>query len=110
MFSCVQAKKEMVKLVKKKIEAKRNKMKAGDDPNDVLEVLLSDQSGQLTDDLMSDNVIDMMIPGEDSVPLLITLAIKFLSDSPLALQQLTVRLNYSTFYYVKFQMIFAITS
>ncbi|CAO2840173.1 unnamed protein product [Amaranthus hypochondriacus] len=89
LYRSLKAKKEMVKLVKKIIEEKRKKMEEGDDPNDVLEVLLSDQSGQLTDDLMSDNVIDMMIPGEDSVPLLITLAIKFLSDSPLALQQLT---------------------
>uniref|UniRef100_A0A803LD74 3-epi-6-deoxocathasterone 23-monooxygenase n=1 Tax=Chenopodium quinoa TaxID=63459 RepID=A0A803LD74_CHEQI len=85
-----QAKKEMVKVVKKIIVSKRNNMvPGGADPNDVLDVLLSDQSGQLTDDLMSDNMIDMMIPGEDSVPLLITLAIKYLSDSPLILHKLT---------------------
>ncbi|BBG98862.1 cytochrome P450, family 90, subfamily D, polypeptide 1, partial [Prunus dulcis] len=35
---------------------------------DVVDVLLSDTSGQLTDDLIADNMIDMMIPGEDSVP------------------------------------------
>ncbi|KNA04245.1 hypothetical protein SOVF_201480 [Spinacia oleracea] len=89
LYRSLQAKKEMVKLMKKIIVTKRNKMIQGADPNDVLDVLLSDQSGQLTDDLMSDNMIDMMIPGEDSVPLLITLAIKYLSDSPLALQKFT---------------------
>jgi len=86
----LQAKKEMVKLVKKIIQTKRANRIPGSDPNDVLDVLLNDQSGQLTDDLMSDNLIDMMIPGEDSVPILITLAIKFLSDSPFALQKLKV--------------------
>ena len=80
----------MVKLVKKIIKTKRSHGVPKTQPNDVLDVLLSDQSGQLTDDLMSDNMIDMMIPGEDSVPILITLAIKFLSDCPSALQKLMV--------------------
>ncbi|KAE7999122.1 hypothetical protein FH972_003593 [Carpinus fangiana] len=58
-------------------------------PKDVVDVLLNDSSEQLTDDLIADNTIDMMIPGEDSVPVLMTLAIKYLSDCPTALQQLT---------------------
>ncbi|XP_074289077.1 3-epi-6-deoxocathasterone 23-monooxygenase CYP90D1-like [Silene latifolia] len=89
LYRSLQAKKEMVKLVKEIIQIKRRKAVKEAEPNDVLDVLLSDQSGQLTDELMSDNMIDMMIPGEDSVPLLITLAIKYLSDSPFALQKLT---------------------
>ncbi|TYK03756.1 3-epi-6-deoxocathasterone 23-monooxygenase-like [Cucumis melo var. makuwa] len=44
---------------------------------------------QVTDEVIAHNMIDMMIPGQDSVPILITLAIKYLSDSPSALQQLT---------------------
>jgi hypothetical protein len=35
-------------------------------------------------------MIDFMIPAEDSVPVLITLAVKYLSECPLALQQLEV--------------------
>lgn len=62
-------------------------------PRDVLDVLLNDDSEKLTDDLLSDNMIDLMIPGEDSVPGLMTLAVKFLSDSPLALQNLMVPTN-----------------
>jgi 3-epi-6-deoxocathasterone 23-monooxygenase len=54
-------------------------------------VLLNDTSEKLTDDLIADNIIDMMIPGEDSVPVLMTLATKYLSECPAALQQLTVR-------------------
>ncbi|KAH1240191.1 3-epi-6-deoxocathasterone 23-monooxygenase [Glycine max] len=83
------AKKTMVKLVKRIILAKRNSgiCKV---PEDVVDVLLSDVSEKLTDDLIADNIIDMMIPGEDSVPLLMTLATKYLSECPAALQQLTV--------------------
>lgn len=96
----------MVKLVKKIIEAKRKNMVPGAEANDVLDVLLNDQTGQLTDDLMSDNIIDMMIPGEDSVPLLITLAIKYLSDSPLALQKITVRFFFFQYFLVFIVVIF----
>ncbi|KAK4395129.1 3-epi-6-deoxocathasterone 23-monooxygenase CYP90D1 [Sesamum angolense] len=56
---------------------------------DVADVLVKDTSEELTDDLIAENLIDLMIPGEDSVPLLITLAIKYLSDSPPALKQFT---------------------
>ncbi|KAG6789042.1 hypothetical protein POTOM_005126 [Populus tomentosa] len=85
------AKKRMVKLVQKIIQCKREG-RAGIvsmAPKDVAEVLLNDASEQLTDDLIADNMIDMMIPGEDSVPVLMTLAVKYLSDCPAALQQLT---------------------
>ncbi|KAL9405497.1 hypothetical protein Peur_002469 [Populus x canadensis] len=85
------AKKKMVKLVQKIIQSKREG-RAGIvsmAPKDVAEVLLNDASEQLTDDLIADNMIDMMIPGEDSVPVLMTLAVKYLSDCPAALQQLT---------------------
>ncbi|TKY48251.1 3-epi-6-deoxocathasterone 23-monooxygenase [Spatholobus suberectus] len=58
-------------------------------PKDVVDVLLNDTSELLTDDLIADNIIDMMIPGEDSVPVLMTLAIKYLSECPAALQQIT---------------------
>ncbi|GKB09742.1 hypothetical protein Tco_0838054 [Tanacetum coccineum] len=35
---------------------------------DVADVLLNDKSEKLTDELIYDNMIDLMIPGEDSVP------------------------------------------
>ncbi|TXG68635.1 hypothetical protein EZV62_003570 [Acer yangbiense] len=91
------AKKKMVKLVQKIIESKRDHDGGNFSttvPKDVIDVLLnstttSDHQQYLTDDLIADNMIDMMIPGEDSVPVLMTLAIKYLSDCPAALQQLT---------------------
>ncbi|KAJ9692041.1 hypothetical protein PVL29_011238 [Vitis rotundifolia] len=79
----------MVKLVGNIIQERRNINQPSMVPKDVLDVLLNDTSQLLTDTLISDNMIDLMIPGEDSVPVLVTLAIKYLSDCPAALQQLT---------------------
>ncbi|XP_068336914.1 3-epi-6-deoxocathasterone 23-monooxygenase CYP90D1 [Pyrus communis] len=91
LYRSLQAKKKMVKLVQEIIQAKKKESDiiSNKVPKDVVDVLLRDTSEQLTGDLIADNMIDMMIPGEDSVPLLMTLAIKYLSDSPTALQQLT---------------------
>lgn len=89
LYQSLQAKKKMAKLVRKTIEARRNKG-VTEVPKDVVDVLLNDTSEKLTDDLIADNIIDMMIPGEDSVPVLMTLATKYLSECPDALQQLTV--------------------
>ncbi|KAI0524262.1 hypothetical protein KFK09_003627 [Dendrobium nobile] len=92
LYKSLQAKKRMVMLVKKIIEEKRrrNESRRGIRPNskDVIDVLINDTSGQLSDDLISDNMIDLMIPAEDSVPLLVTLAVKYLGECPLALRQL----------------------
>nr|GMC51902.1 3-epi-6-deoxocathasterone 23-monooxygenase [Ipomoea batatas] len=89
LYRSLQAKKKMVKLIHGIIEGRREKKTSNVITNDVAEVLLNDNSEELTDELISDNMIDLMIPGEDSVPVLITLAIKYLSDCPAALQQLT---------------------
>ena len=87
-FDFHQAKKKMVKLVQKIIQSKRDHGMISMVPKDLVQVLLNDASEHLTDDLIADNMIDMMIPGEDSVPVLMTLAVKYLSDCPPALHQL----------------------
>ncbi|KAF5776876.1 putative 3-epi-6-deoxocathasterone 23-monooxygenase [Helianthus annuus] len=90
----LEAKKKMVQLVLQIIRDKRiNGGSILQDSKDVVDVLLNDKSEKLTDELISDNMIDLMIPGEDSVPLLITLAIKYLSDCPKALHQLKENLE-----------------
>lgn len=87
----LQAKKRMVSLVKRLIADRRGRSCSGSipqgqqAPGDVMDVLLSD--GELSDDLIADNMIDLMIPGEDSVPILITLAVKYLSGSLEALRE-----------------------
>ncbi|XP_022148255.1 3-epi-6-deoxocathasterone 23-monooxygenase-like [Momordica charantia] len=94
LYTSLQAKRKMVKFVEEIIQARR-KQKMSESlnnnnkvPKDVVDVLLNDGSHEITDDLIAENVIDMMIPGQDSVPILMTLAIKYLSDCPAALQQL----------------------
>lgn len=80
----------MVELIQRIIGARR-KSRGVEVPKDVVDVLLRHTSEEeLKDELISDNMIDLMIPGEDSVPVLITLAVKYLSDCPAALRQLEV--------------------
>jgi steroid 3-oxidase len=84
----------MTSLIQNIIQEKRRRIFEGKDlcavSRDLIDVLMSNGSDELslTDELISDNMIDFMIPAEDSVPVLITLAIKYLSECPLALQQL----------------------
>ncbi|XP_058227324.1 3-epi-6-deoxocathasterone 23-monooxygenase CYP90D1-like isoform X2 [Rhododendron vialii] len=91
LHKSLQAKKKMVELVQKIIQGKRGNGISSESeiPRDVADVLLKDESEKLTDELISNNMIDLMIPGEDSVPVLITLVVKYLSDCPSALQELT---------------------
>lgn len=82
-------------MIQRIIQEKRRQRRAldggeGPPPRDAIDVLISGGSDELTDELISDNMIDLMIPAEDSVPVLITLAVKYLSECPLALQQLEV--------------------
>jgi len=93
----LQAKKKMVEFIQEIIQSKRGSG-VPEVARDVADVLLSDTSEQLTDDLVSDNMIDLMIPGEDSVPVLMTLAVKYLSDCPTALHQLTVCAFFQIFF------------
>jgi steroid 3-oxidase len=101
-------------LIKKIIQEKRaakmileeeegnNHLQGPTTPQDLIDVLLNSGSDELTDELISDNLIDFMIPAEDSVPVLITLAVKFLSECPRALQQLEVRTWISSvFFFLK---------
>lgn len=90
----MQAKKRMARVIQRIIQEKRRRRALDGDEappsRDAIDVLMGDGSEELTDELISDNMIDFMIPAEDSVPVLITLAVKFLSECPLALQQLEV--------------------
>jgi steroid 3-oxidase len=81
----------MASLIQKIIQEKRaNLGKTSYIARDAIDVLLEHSDDELTDDLISDNMIDLMIPAEDSVPVLVTLATKYLSECPLALKQLEV--------------------
>ncbi|KAG4987967.1 hypothetical protein JHK85_030950 [Glycine max] len=95
--------KGMVKMVRniveerKKLQKDNNADDHGDTVavavNDVVDVLLRDKvdsnsSSRLTPEMISQNIIEMMVPGEETLPTAMTIALKFLSDSPLALSKL----------------------
>lgn len=61
---------------------------------DVIDVLLNEMSEgselKLSTDFICGNIVEMMVPGDESVPAVMTLAVKYLSDHPLVLKQLLV--------------------
>ncbi|PPD81984.1 hypothetical protein GOBAR_DD21067 [Gossypium barbadense] len=91
----------LLKVVKKIVEERKLAMEEETDEKgmakDAVDVLLRDSSEEpssdqikqsLPLDFISGNIIEMMIPGEETVPMAMTLAVKFLSGCPVALQQL----------------------
>lgn len=96
LYKSLKAKERLLKMVRKIVEERKLSIeKTGEKgfANDTLDVLLrdtgdSDDKQRLSFDFISGNIVEMMIPGEDSVPMVITLAIKFLSDYPVILKQL----------------------
>lgn len=87
-----------MKMVRKIVEERKKQIMDNDEVNDVVDVLLrgkdelsqSSSSSNLELEMISQNIIEMMIPGEETLPTAMTLALKFLSDSPLALSKLMV--------------------
>lgn len=80
---------------RKKLMRDNNGDEEGNAVNDVLDALLRDKgdsssSAGLSPEMISQNIIEMMIPGEETLPTAMTMAIKFLTDSPLALSKLQV--------------------
>lgn len=99
LYNSLKAKGKMLKVVREIIEERKLlRMKKKEDGsgsiNDVLDLLLRDtlesdgSQPHLPFDSISGNVIEMMIPGEETVPTAMTLAVKFLGDNPLALERL----------------------
>ncbi|KAL6963543.1 cytochrome P450 [Sarracenia purpurea var. burkii] len=97
LYKSLQAKKRLLDMVRKIIEERKitlEKIRDKGMANDAIDVLLRDigESDEINQrlplDFISGNIIEMMIPGEDSVPMVMTLAVKFLSDNPIALSRL----------------------
>lgn len=107
----------MLKMVRKivddrKMAMEKKETKDSGSPNDAIDVLLRDTGEsdgtqqRLPLDFISGNIIEMMIPGEDSVPMIMTLAVKYLSDNPVALSCLMVRINYEMNTFMFFNNLF----
>ncbi|KAG6397390.1 hypothetical protein SASPL_143557 [Salvia splendens] len=90
LYKSLKAKKRLLKVVDKIVAARKKAMADNGEkvpPNDAIDVLLRDSgdSDGIPLDFISGNIIEMMIPGEETVPTAMTLAVKFLVDNPVAL-------------------------
>lgn len=99
LYKSLKAKERLQKMIRRIIEERlmyktasgTNKIAATSSNTDAIDVLLHDRSeaDQCQPlDFIAGNIIEMMVPGEDSVPMVMTLAVKYLSDNPVALKQL----------------------
>ncbi|XVF15836.1 hypothetical protein REPUB_Repub09cG0190600 [Reevesia pubescens] len=99
LYKSLKAKERLLKMVKRIVEERKLGLnqktdeKSNANNNDVVDVLLRDseeanEKQSLPLDFISGNIMEMMIPGEETVPMAMTLAVKFLSDCPVALHQL----------------------
>ncbi|KAJ0252263.1 3-epi-6-deoxocathasterone 23-monooxygenase CYP90C1 [Hirschfeldia incana] len=97
LYKSLKAKERLIKIVKKVVEERQEATieRTNSPPNDAVDVLLRDVSdGCGSDkqsqplDFVSGKILEMMIPGEETMPTAMTLAVKFLSDSPVALAKL----------------------
>ncbi|KAL0349556.1 UNVERIFIED_CONTAM: 3-epi-6-deoxocathasterone 23-monooxygenase CYP90C1 [Sesamum radiatum] len=98
LYKSLKAKERLLKMVNKIIKERKNAMQKTEEngpQNDAIDVLLRDtgysdemQQRRLPLDFISGNIIEMMIPGEETVPTAMTLAVKFLIDNPVALAHL----------------------
>lgn len=102
----MQAKERLIKIVKKVVKERQvaTTERKNSPANDAVDVLLRDVSdGASSDkqsqplDFVSGKIVEMMIPGEETMPTAMTLAVKFLSDNPVALAKLVVRINIQTY-------------
>jgi 3-epi-6-deoxocathasterone 23-monooxygenase len=86
-------------MVGKIVEERRKGMNFTDEKApiiDAVDLLLRDSSEssetqRLPLDFISQHLLEMMVPGEETMPTATTLAVKFLSDNPVVLQNLMVR-------------------
>lgn len=101
----MQAKERLIKIVQKVVEERQvTTTEMPNSPaNDAVDVLLRDvNDGGCSDkqshplDFISGKIVEMMIPGEETMPTAMTLAVKFLSDNPVALAKLVVRIDIQT--------------
>ncbi|KAG8373253.1 hypothetical protein BUALT_Bualt11G0004700 [Buddleja alternifolia] len=94
LYKSLKAMERLLKMVKTVIEERQialEKIQEKGFPDDVVDVLLRDIGGSdemQPLDFISGNIVEMMIPGEEIVPTAMTLAVKFLTNNPVALAHL----------------------
>lgn len=98
LYKSLKAKGRLLKIVGKIVRERNMATEKNEEkglPNDAIDVLIRDcgefdgmQQHRLPLDFISGNIIEMMIPGEETMPTSMTLAVKFLTDNPVTLAHL----------------------
>ncbi|MED6142126.1 cytochrome P450, partial [Stylosanthes scabra] len=90
LYKSLKAKERMVKMVKRIMEERMHKNTSrSDEENDMMDVMLKHEwNPKPTLEMMCSNIVELITPGEETVPSAMTIAIFFLSNSPLALSKL----------------------
>ena len=69
---------------------KESNESAGEKKNDMLEALLATGDGGFSDEEIVDFLLALLVAGYETTSTIMTLAVKFLTETPLALAQLKV--------------------
>ncbi|KAG2696312.1 hypothetical protein I3843_07G052800 [Carya illinoinensis] len=96
LYKSLKAKERMLKVVRRIVEERKTALRNTNEKPpiiDFVDVLLRDieessEMQRLPSDFITGNIIELMVPGEETMPTAMTLAVKFLSDCPVALEKL----------------------
>lgn len=93
LFNVQQARKKVIKLIRKTIENRKACCNSNNDEDDILNSLISesgDQKYDLDDEEINDQIITILNSGYETVSKTTMMIVKYLHDHPKALQELRV--------------------
>lgn len=80
------------------VRQRRKESESGERKNDMLEALLAGDDG-FSDEEIVDFLVALLVAGYETTSTIMTLAVKFLTETPLALAQLKVCFQFFSFHY-----------
>lgn len=89
-FQKLQARTKVAEALSLIVRQRRSESEAGERKNDMLEALLSADDGGFSDEEIVDFLVALLVAGYETTSTIMTLAVKFLTETPLALAQLKV--------------------
>ncbi|KDP44780.1 hypothetical protein JCGZ_01280 [Jatropha curcas] len=84
----IQARTKVAEALSLIVRERRRESEAGEKKNDMLEALLSAGDGGFSDEEIVDFLVALLVAGYETTSTIMTLAVKFLTETPLALAQL----------------------
>lgn len=81
------------------VRDRRRAAEGGEIKNDMLAALLEEQGG-FSDEQIVDFMLALLVAGYETTSTIMTLAVKFLTETPLALAQLKVHMLFSFYFFI----------